>query len=262
MSLLNRASIHFGQVIHHRHAPENRFHYPMFYLRIPMRSRRLDPKLLTHHGVGDNRFSWMSFYDQDHGDEHRQSLEWVESLLAEKGHQEIDGEIWLHTFPRILGFVFNPVSFWFCHSANGVLRVVIAEVNNTFGERHTYILDSSGEASIPWGKTLRTQKVFHVSPFFDVIGNYQFRFMQQSGHKETPKYVSRIDYFQGDVHTLMTSVSGTEYPLTKAKMWEAILRFPILTMGVVLKIHWQAFKLWIKGAKFYKKPQPPEIKTS
>jgi DUF1365 family protein len=262
MGLLNIASIHFGRVIHHRFTPNNHFKYPIFYLRIPMRSRRLDSELLSRHGVGDNRFSWISFYDKDHGDSNIHSLEWIESLLKEKNRQDIDGEIWLHSFPRILGFVFNPVSFWFCHNANQELKLIVAEVNNTFGERHSYILEPPNQSTFIWGQDLHAKKIFHVSPFFDVVGNYRFRFMKQANSAPNPKFVSRIDYFQDDVHTLMTSVSGTEYPLTSYKKWVAIIRFPILTLGVVLKIHWQAFKLWTKGAKFYKKPQPPQITIS
>ena len=79
--MLNKASIHFGQVIHQRYSPQNRFHYPTFYLRIPMRSRRLDVDLLKKQGVGDNSLSWISFYDQDHGDKNHHSLDWLENLL-------------------------------------------------------------------------------------------------------------------------------------------------------------------------------------
>ena len=262
MSLLNQASIYFGKVIHQRYVPANRFLYSVFYLRIPMRSRRLDPHLLSKSGIGDNRFSWMSFYDKDHGDSEYCSLEWVENILKNLQCNDIDGEIWLHAFPRILGFVFNPVSFWFCHNSNQELKIVIAEVNNTFGERHTYVLKSEHDTPLNWGQDLHANKIFHVSPFFDVIGSYRFRFMKQSGEIQHPKFVSRIDYFQDQTHTLMTSISGSEYPLTRTNTMRAILLFPIMTFSIVLKIHWQAFKLWIKGAKFYKKPPPPEIKTS
>jgi uncharacterized protein len=257
-----KLSIHFGDVIHHRFSPENLFRYPTFYLRIPMRSKKMDPHLFQKSGIGNNRFSWISFYDKDHGDQNVYGLDWIEHILAQAQLNDVDGEIWLHTFPRVLGFVFNPVSFWFCHQASGELKAIVAEVNNTFGERHTYLLRPSNATSLSWGQELFTEKIFHVSPFFDVIGQYRFRFMQQSSDLENPKYVSRIDYFQNNVHTLMTSISGTEYPLNNATKWKAILRFPFLTMSVVLKIHWQAVKLWFKGAKFYKKPKPPNISIS
>ena len=262
MNLSNQATIHFVEVIHQRFSPKNQFRYTTFYIRIPMRSRKLNPQLLQNRGIGDNRFSWISFYDKDHGNEYQQSLDWVERILKDAKIEEIDGEIWLHTFPRILGFVFNPVSFWFCHQASGELKAIIAEVNNTFGERHTYLLKSPNEQTISWGQELFTNKIFHVSPFFDVIGKYRFRFMQQSNKAPQPKYVSRIDYFQKDQHTLMTSVSGTEFPLNFFTKSKAICSFPLLTLSVVVKIHWQAVKLWVKGAKFYKKPKPPNIPIS
>jgi DUF1365 family protein len=262
MSTTHKASIHFGKVIHHRYSPNNRFQYGTFYLRIPMRSRKLSPNLLTHQGIGDNRFGWIAFYDKDYGNENLQSLDWVEHILKEHGPEDVDGEIWLHTFPRVLGFIFNPVSFWFCHQANGELKAIIAEVNNTFGERHTYLLKSENNTVMTWGQELMAQKVFHVSPFFDVIGHYRFRFMQQTSSSPQPKFVSRIDYFQNETHTLMTSISGSEYPLDHRSKLRAILNFPFLTISVVLKIHWQAVKLWIKGAKFYKKPKPPGFPIS
>lgn len=259
MNLPHKVSIHFGKIIHHRYAPVNHFSYSTFYLRIPMRTRRLDPALLAHHGIADNRFSWLSFYDKDHGDQERQSLDWIEHLLTVKNCTGVDGEIWLHTFPRILGFVFNPVSFWFCHDSQGLLKAIVAEVNNTFGERHAYLLQSTQDNSLRWGQDLVAPKLFHVSPFFDVIGNYRFRFMQQTVNTVSPKFVSRIDYFQDNRHHLMTSVSGTAYPLNGRSKLRAMVSFPLLTFSVLLKIHWQAVKLWSKGAKFYKKPKPPEI---
>jgi len=260
--MLNQAAIHFGQVIHQRYSPHNRFNYPTFYLRIPMRSRRLDHHLLKKQGIGDNSFSWISFYDRDYGDEHLSSLEWVEDLLKINHCIDVDGEIWLHTFPRIFGYVFNPVSFWFCHASNGDLKAIIAEVNNTFGERHAYLLQSPSSSNISWGQELTTKKIFHVSPFFDVMGHYRFRFMKQEGGAAHPKFVSRIDYFQEDIHTLMTSVSGSEFELNYSSKMRAIISFPFLTLSVILKIHWQAVKLWVKGAKFYKKPKPPEVPIS
>lgn len=262
MNEIHQASIHFGKVIHHRFSPNNRFQYGTFYLRIPMRSRRLSPNLLKHQGIGDNRFGWISFYDKDYGGENLHSLDWIEHILKAHGCEDVDGEIWLHTFPRVLGFIFNPVSFWFCHQASGDLKAIIAEVNNTFGERHTYLLKSLNNTAMHWGQELIAQKVFHVSPFFDVVGNYRFRFMQQASTSPQPKFVSRIDYFQNDVHTLMTSISGTEYLLNPQSKLRAIFNFPFLTFSVVLKIHWQAVKLWVKGAKFYKKPKPPGFPIS
>ena len=261
-SLLNFPSIHFGRVIHQRSTPKNHFNYSVFYLRIPMRTRRLEPHLLKRHGIGDNHFSWISFFDRDHGVQEPDSLAWVEKIIGQSNLPPIDGEIWLHTFPRVLGYVFNPVSFWFCHNLSGKLVAIIAEVNNTFGERHSYVLNPPNQYEIFWGENLSAEKVFHVSPFFNVEGNYLFRFMRQLNNSSAPRQVSRIEYFEKGVQVLMTSVSGTEFPLDWKSKFKAIASFPFLTFGVITKIHWQALKLWLKGAHFYKKPKPPSIQIT
>ncbi len=260
--LHNFPSIHFGRVIHQRSTPKNHFNYPVFYLRIPMRTRRLEPHLLKRHGIGDNHFSWISFFDRDHGVQEPDSLAWVEKIIGQSNLPPIDGEIWLHTFPRVLGYVFNPVSFWFCHNISGKLIAIIAEVNNTFGERHSYVLNPPNQYEIFWGENLSAEKVFHVSPFFNVEGNYLFRFMRQLNNSSAPRQVSRIEYFEKGVQVLMTSVSGTEFPLDWKSKFKAIASFPFLTFGVITKIHWQALKLWLKGAHFYKKPKPPSIQIT
>lgn len=259
MTLLNSPSFLFGQVFHERKLPKkNKFTYRVFSIRIPMRSRRIQPDLLRNSGIADNRFSWISFYDKDHGNGDDQSLEWVEAILKESGISDLDGEIWLHTFPRILGYVFNPVSFWFCHSSNGALKVVLAEVNNTFGERHTYLLQPpNGSTEILYGQALEAKKIFHVSPFFDLLGAYVFHFLKKDNGVKAHQHLSKIEYFVDHELQLITSISGREYPITLKTKLKAILNFPLMTFGVMLKIHWQALILWIKGVKFYKKPSPP-----
>ncbi|SMC63875.1 DUF1365 domain-containing protein [Polynucleobacter kasalickyi] len=247
-----QASFHFGRVIHHRYQPNNRFSYRVFYLRIPMRSRKQDPKLLSNVGIGDNKFSIFSFYDKDHGLNNQTSLHWVEQLLSDHQIEKANGEIWLHTFPRFFGYVFNPVSFWFCHDDKNNLVAIVAEVNNTFGDRHAYLLHDHQD-NLPWGKTLHTDKLFYVSPFFDVKGRYQFRFMRQELEHQA-RHVSRIEYFDQEDCVLMTSISGQESPITFASKLNAFFNYPLLTFGVIVKIHFQAIKLLVKGAKFYKKP--------
>ena len=270
MSLLNSASLLFGQVFHERKVPKkNKFTYGVFSIRIPMRSRRVDKKVLTQCGIGDNQFSWISFYDKDHGNGSADSLSWVESILDNAGLHDIDGEIWLHTFPRVLGYVFNPVSFWFCHDSVGSLKAILAEVNNTFGERHTYLLQpQSGRTQITYGESLESKKIFHVSPFFDLKGEYIFHFMKRDPLKEVDQsihhsqHLSKIEYFVDRELQLITSISGKEYPITRNTRLRAILSFPALTFGIIFKIHWQALILWFKGVSFYKKPPLPPTHIS
>ena len=126
--------------------------------------------------LGINRAAPMAVLDRDHGDG-RPLLAWIDALLADHGVTDADGEIWLHAFPRVFGYVFNPVSFWFAHRGDGTLRAIVAEVNNTFGERHCYLLSHDDGRPLAWGEELHARKVFHVSPFCAIEGHYRFRFM-------------------------------------------------------------------------------------
>ena len=163
------------------------------------------------------------------------------------------------TFPRVLGYVFNPVSFWFCHRANGELRAIVCEVSNTFGERHCYLLDTGG--AMQWGMMLTAKKIFHVSPFCAVEGRYRFRFMrttQHVGEEDIERIVARIDYDDAQGPLLLTSISGQLQPLTTASTARAFVRHPLMTLGVIARIHWQALKLFIKRVPFFSKPIPPQ----
>lgn len=252
----NLPTICFGEVLHKRTSPKiNAFRYAVFFLRIPMVSRSLNPEMLSKNGVGDNRFSWISFYDEDHGIGGKNALAWVRNQLQTANIDGINGEIWLQTFPRILGLVFNPVSFWFCHTAEGQLKAILAEVNNTFGGRHCYLLQSDQTHSIAFGQTLIAKKVFHVSPFYDVAGQYLFRFMRKMPATDA-RNVSRIEYWLKNELQLSTSISGRELPLTRRNIARAVLKFPMLSFGILFKIHWQAMKLWFKGVTFYGKNPP------
>jgi DUF1365 family protein len=205
----------------------------------------------------------MSFYDRDHGDGKTPLLSWIDQVLKSEQIDDADGEVWLQTFPRVMGYVFNPVSFWYCHRSNGELRAIVCEVNNTFGERHFYLLDTGDAMS--WGVSLSAKKVFHVSPFCAVEGNYRFRFMrttQTIDGTDIERIVARIDYDDNDGPLLLTSVSGKLSPLTSATAGEAFLRHPLMTLGVIARIHWQALRLFIKRVPFFSKPLPPTSSLS
>ena len=239
----------FGQVRHARLKPaRNSFAYSTYFLMLPMRAMQAS----RAHALAHNRSALLSFFDRDHGDGRENAVSWIDELLRREGVGDATGEIWLHTYPRVLGYTFKPVSFWYCHAGDGSLRAIVVEVNNTFGERHCYLLDQP-----VYGQELKADKVFHVSPFCTLEGGYRFRFMrsEQGGIQKT---VARIDYDDDSGPLLETSVSGTLEPITTSSLRKALCRYPAMTFGVVARIHWQAFKLWRKHVPFISKPRSPE----
>jgi uncharacterized protein len=253
-----RALIGCGEVRHTRLRPVRRaFRYPTWFLLLPMRTLRNQPEA----ALPRNRAGLVSFHDRDHGDGGPDALAWFERLLADEGIADADGEVWLHTYPRVLGHTFKPVSFWYAHRADGALRAVVAEVNNTFGERHCYLLTGTADAPaapLRWGCELRAAKVFHVSPFCAIEGGYRFRFMRTA-----ERTVARIDHDDATGQPLLqTSVSGRLVPLTRGDLHRAWLGSPLLTLGVVARIHWQALHLWWQRVPFFRKPVPPAALVS
>ena len=243
----------FGSVHHSRLRPaRNQFSYGVYFLRLPLRSmegHQAAPMLFSR-----NRFNLLSFHDKDHGDGRQPLLQWIDGILNSEGIADADGEVWLQTFPRVLGYVFNPVSFWFCHRRDGRLRAILCDVSNTFGERHCYLLDQGGV--IEDGDELTVRKIFHVSPFCAVEGSYRFRFRrsQRQGGEYT---VGRIDYHDGSGPLLLTNISGTARELNDRNIARALLRFPLMTLMVIARIHWQALRLWLKHVPFHRKPPLP-----
>jgi len=256
------ALIGTGAVRHTRVRPaRNGFVYPTYFLMLPMRSLRASPSP----ALPRNRFGLISFFDRDHGDGRADSLAWLDEVLAGEGVDDAVGEIWLHCYPRVAGFSFKPVSFWYCHRADDSLAAVVVEVNNTFGERHCYLLAGP---DLAFGRELRATKVFHVSPFCDVAGSYRFRFMCTGLHPAhaavrsqmpmtAPRTIARIDHHDAQGLLIQTSVSGVLRPLTAASMRAAFFGMPLMTLGVIARIHWQALRLWCKRVPFVHKPAPP-----
>ncbi len=249
----NQALIGFGQVRHTRLRPvHHAFSYPTWFLLLPMRA-------LEHcerdQGLAVNRAGTVAFHDRDHGDgrgpETGGACAWMDELLRAHGIHDATGPLWLHTYPRVLGYTFKPVSFWYAHRADGSLRAIVAEVNNTFGERHCYLLDDPR-----LGQELQADKCFHVSPFCSLEGNYRFRFLHAMREGQ-PRTVVRVDYDDASGPLLQTSVSGVLEPVSPRTLRRALWRYPAMTAMVVARIHWQALQLWLKRVGFHRKPPTP-----
>jgi len=242
-----------GKVGHARlGAKTNAFAYDSLFLCFPLHRRaEMASKLF-----GCNRWNLFAFHDADHGDGVDPEA-WIRHILAAQGVEAADGDIWLHALPRILGFVFNPVSFWYCHDREQQLRAVLCEVRNTFGERHCYLLTAVDQGVITATSTLRSEKVFHVSPFYPVNGHYQFQFAQHGDLRRV-----QIDYWQDGELSLKTHVSGTALDMTDKNLLKTFVQLGWATFMVVLRIHWQALKLWRQGVTFHRKPEPPVMEIS
>ena len=239
-----------GAVLHARLRPRrNVFRYKVFFLRFPLS----ELQSLGNALFSINRWNLFSFHFQDHGARDGSHPEiWIRGLLAKEGLSEVDGEIWLQAFPRMLGYVFNPVTFWLCHDKGGALRVVLCEVNNTFGEHHHYLLAHPDRRPILDSDTMKVLKAFHVSPFCDVAGEYRFKF-----NVDEAATLIRIDYDDPEGKLLLTAISGKGSEYGAAALMRAFVQYPWMTLGVVLRIHLQALRLWMKGVPWSGKPLPP-----
>lgn len=241
-----------ARVMHQRLvAPFYRFVYKVFYLlldidRIDEAARGL--RLFSH-----NRFNLLSFQDRDHGAQQPGQLRsWAEQLLGERGIQLDGGRIRLLCMPRLFGYAFNPISLWYCEHRDGQLRAVIAEVRNTFGERHCYVL-ASGGAPLAYNQAHEKEKIFHVSPFFDLVGRYRFTLSEPGESLRIAIHETRegVPIFDG-------VVAAQRQSLTDAKLLKQVLMMPLMTLKVVAGIHWEALKIWLRGGKFHSKPELPK----
>jgi DUF1365 family protein len=244
-----------ASIFHARHRPRrNAFRYNAVYLALPLAQlRRSRPSTL----FSIDRPNLFGLRTSDYGDRNTPPETWIRSVLADRALTEADGEIILVTMPRVFGFVFNPVSFWLCLDQSGGLRAVLAEVNNTFGERHCYLCFHDDHRPIAPQDSLHTRKVFHVSPFIDVKGEYRFRFSYAPD-----RVVVAIDLFDDEGLLLSTTIGGVLRPLTTRQLLRALLTNPVLPFKVVGLIHYQALKLWIRRTRLFHKPTPPAVAIS
>ncbi len=232
-----------GWVMHRRLQPvHNQFVYPVFFMLLD-----LDELDRLGSGVfGVNRLRPLAFHFRDYGDGRDPRL-WVRDYLRTCGVFDCDGKIWLQTLPRVFGYLFSPVSFWYCQRGDGRVGAIIAEVNNTFGERHCYLLRPDAKGDF---QQVTAEKRFYVSPFYPVSGSYRFEFNLDL---DSPRV--SIDYYDQSALQLNTAVWGRSQDWSSRVLLKALLRQPLLTLGVTLRIHWQALKLWRKGLSLVRRPR-------
>lgn len=238
-----------GRTFHGREgATENAFRYSVDYLLVNPDATGPLPWLMSRNGR-----NVVSLMDRDNGGPRGKgrSTGWVQDVLRDHDLDHVAHEILLLSQPRFLGHVFNPVSFWLIHDKDGALRVVIAEVNNTFGHRHNYLIHHDDLRPIAKSDTLTARKMFHVSPFLPVDGEYRFRF-----NLGATRIGVWIDYRAGDKR-LFTNLIGPRRPLTSWEILRSALRRPLASWRVLSLIHMQALVLWLKGAKYTDSPPAP-----
>lgn len=251
-AFLPTSALYFGKVMHKRLRPfVHAFSYRVFSLYLDLGeadtlSGRL--RLFSH-----NRWNLFSFHDRDHGPRDGSPLRpWIEGHLNAAGIDLDGGTVRLLCFPRVLGYVFNPLSIWFCHHADGSLRAVLYEVRNTFGENHTYVCRiESGDVTLAGIRQSRS-KLFYVSPFVEMEARYNFR-MNVPG--EQLKW--RILETDRSGPLLAATYNGNRRALTTGAILSCLLQIPLLTWKIVGGIHFEALKLWLKGMRYVPRPAPP-----
>lgn len=239
-----------GKVMHRRLSPrENLFTYGIYYVSLPL-SRLHEAECGRWFTL--NRLGINSFYDKDHGPrDGGDLLLWMRQILSDHDAGDINGEIVLLTMPRTFGYGFNPVSFWLCHDNNNILKAVLCEVSNTFGEMHNYLCMHPDQREILPGDIFESDKVFHVSPFLKREGRYIFRFTSTKenfgawiDHEEVPGQKK-----------LVTTLTGHFSPWEKGGLKALTLRYPLVSLRAIILIHWQALKLVSKGIRYIPKPE-------
>ncbi len=253
--MTNRVDHIRGETFHGRKgALENAFRYGVDYLCLDPEADAKTPALFSR-----NARNLTALHDSDHGGApgSGRGAAWVrEVLVAHRLDQAANGQILLLAQPRVLGHVFNPVSFWLIHDEDGALRVVIPEVTNTYGDRHSYLCHHEDLRPITRSDTLKATKIFYVSPFQRVEGGYTFRFDIRED-----RVGIWIDYTAGN-GGLLATLTGRREPLTNWSILRACLARPFGSRRVLGLIHWQALKLWWKGATFNTRPHPPAEEVS
>ncbi len=238
------SSIYNGTVIHKRFKPKvHFFRYKVFSLLIDLSELNVLEKKINF--FSHNSFNLISFFDKDHGERDGSSLiNWVNKNLKENNIFFEDIKIKLLCYPRILGYVFNPLSVFYVYDKKDNLISILYEVKNTFGEQHTYIFKVKNNDILQHS----CSKKFHVSPFIEMNCNYYFKTL-----KPGEKISVIIDQYQLNEKLLFASQDGKRADFTSRELIKSYLKHPLMTLKIISAIHFEAFKLWAKGIRFIKK---------
>lgn len=237
--------LYVGQVMHHRLAPRrHRFSYRAMTMLFDLDElATLDRRFAL---FGHNRSRPVAFHDADHGPRDGSDLRaWVEGHIAAHGFAVPGGAIRILCLPRLFGYVFNPISVWFCHDREGNLAMTLYEVANTFGERRSYLLPADPGPDGVMRQSCR--KAFHVSPFLSVEGGYRFRLAVPGDALSL-----QIRHVVNGETLLVALQTGRRVALEEGAMAGVLLRFPLMTAKVIAAIHFEALRLWLKRVPFHR----------
>ncbi len=243
------SKLYIGRVVHRRFRPKRHMlSYRVFSLLLDLDElAELDLRLRL---FGLDRWWPVAFHAKDHGDGRADLRSYVEEVLRDSGLDFRPDRIALLCYPRLFGYAFNPLSVYYCYDEDGEVRAVLYEVNNTFGERHSYLIPADGDAR---GRVRqRCRKRFYVSPFMEVEGDYDFELILPGDRVKVGVDLSR----NGDL-MLRASFTGLAEPLNDGKIVKAVIRLPFMAVKVMTGIHWEALKLWLKRIPITRKPPPP-----
>ncbi|QDM17289.1 DUF1365 domain-containing protein [Tardiphaga sp. vice352] len=249
------AALYFGDVMHARLKPMgHRFSYRVMSLLIDL--DRLDEADRQTPLFGVNRAALYSFRETDHGPRDGSSLRaYAQSCAAGHGIDLTGGRVMLLSYPRLLGYTFNPLSAYFCYTSDGELALIIYEVRNTFGDIHAYVLPVRPGEHTEAGIRQQQDKLFYVSPFLEMPLRYHFRVLP-------PGHCVKLRILETDTDgpILAATFNGRRRALTTAALLKSFLALPMVTFKIIAAIHWEALRLWIKGARLVQRP-PPDANT-
>ena len=259
---MNDSRLYFGEVMHQRfNQPAYRFNYRVFSLLVDLDD--LEANFPAQRWLCADRFNLFSVYQRDLGGRspHLRLRDWITETCRSAGCPIDGGKILINTYPRILGYQFNPLTLWYCYNAAGQLVAIDAEVSNTFGEFHHYLLHDGGK---PLSDPLiaSADKVFHVSPFLPMNMRYHFRLTHPATRLGVVIRETQANDAGEETLVLVATHHAKEKPLTDRHLLTAALRIPFLTLKVIILIHWQALGIWRRGGSFHRSPPKPATEVS